>query len=330
MSIGPNQLVQFSYILSRVQEKNFYDTRTDLPDVCGTFTKEGDTSRGADYRSATTVGLGQWGFTAEFGQFHKDAYEPGQERVSTWVKYTNGVVVSQELLLYMARNKRVYEDKVKMFTDINKQFKDTWQWTKEAICTLFQTNGTSTTATNSWPGAGRDLLALFSASHTSIKSPVVTIANIQGVQPFSQMACQEAETMLENMVDDAGRPQGPVTDVLYIIGRWWKWRAKEIFGTEGQVDTANNNVNALTADAKGATNVPKVRRRWIVNPYLSNTDTSWMVLDMSHHGLTQFVALEPLFEKERDISTGAMIFKCTTLFGIDFLTFRGAVRCAGA
>lgn len=326
MSIGPNQLVQFSYLLGKVQEKNFYDTRTDLPDCCGEFTKDGDTSRGADYRSATTVGLGQWGYTAEFGQFHKDAYEPGQERVSTWVKFTNGVIVSQELLLYMARNKRVYEDKVKMFTDINKQMKDTWQWTKESICTLFQTNGTSTTATNSWPGAGRDGLSLFSASHTSIKSPVVTIANLQGAQPFSQLSCQECITMLQNMVDDAGRPQGPVTDVCFIIGRWWEWRAKEIFGTEGQVDTANNNINALTGTEKNAT---KRRIRYIVNPYLSNTDTSWMALDMSFHGLTQFNALEPMFEKERDISTGAMIFKSTTLFGIDFLTFRGAVRCAG-
>ena len=327
MSIGPNQLQQFSYLLSKVQEKNFYDTRTDLPDVCGEYTKEGDTSRGSDYRSATTVGLGQYQYTAEFGQFHKDAYEPGQERVSTWVKYTNGVIVSQELLMDMAKNKRVYEDKVQLFQNINKDFKDTWQWTKESICALFQQSGTSTTATNSWPGAGRDGLALFSASHTSIKSPVVTITNLQGAQPFSQLAVEEAVTMLQNMVDDAGRPQGPVTDVLFVVGRWWEWRAQEIFGTDKQVDTFNNNINPLVDQSKSPT---KRRYSYIVNPYLSNTDTSWLAIDKKYHGLTRFEALEPMFEKEKDIATGATIFKSTTRFGIDHLTFRGVIRSAGA
>ena len=133
MSIGPNDIKQFTYLLTRVQEENFYDTRTELPNCYEDFTKPGDTSQGADYRSATSVGLGQWAQTSEFGQFHKDAYEPGQERVSNWYKLTNGVIVSQELLLYMARNKRVKNDKAGMFKDINQQFKDTYHWTVETM-----------------------------------------------------------------------------------------------------------------------------------------------------------------------------------------------------
>lgn len=327
MSIGPNQLAQFSYLLSKVQEQNFYDTKTDLPSAIDEYTREGDTSRGSDYRSATTVGLGQFQYTAEFGQFHKDSYEPGEERVSTWVKYTNGVVVSQELLMDMAKNKRVYEDKTEMLKDVNKQFKDTWQWTKEVIGTLFQTSGTSTTATTAWPGAGRDGLALFSASHTSIKSPVVTCSNAQSAQVLSQLAIQEAITMLRNIVDDAGRPQGFVSEVLVVVGPYWQWRIAEILGTDKQVDTANNNINSLTGGGKASY---RTKVDYIVNPYLSNTDTSFMVLDKKYHKLMRFEALEPMFEKEKDIATGAMIFKSTARFGIDHLSFRGAVRSAGA
>lgn len=325
---GPNQLAQFSYLLSKVQDKNFRDTKTQLPDICGSFTKQGDTTRGQDYRSATTVGLGPFQQTAEFGQFKKDQFEPGQERVSSWYKYTNGVVISEELLWYMANNKRVYEDKVKMFEGINQEFKDTWQWTKEVVCTLFQTAGTSTAQNGAFNGTGRDGLSLFSASHTSIKQPVVTITNLQGSQPMSQLAIQEGVTMLRNMVNDEGRPQPPVTDVLISAGKWWEWRLQEIFGTEKQLDTFNNNINPLVTNGEDK-NAVKRRYRYVINDYLAATDTSWMIMDGKNHPLYQFEFLEPTFQKEKDISTGAMIFKCTTIHGIDFLSFRNIVRCAG-
>lgn len=327
MTASPQQLAQFVNILTKVQDRNFYDTKTELPNAYETYTKKGDTSRGQDYRSMTSVGLGQWQSTSEFGQFHKDAYEEGQTRVSTWGKFTNGITVSEELLIYMATNTRVYEDKVKMFSDVNQQFKDTWHWTKEVLLAQFQTLGTSTTATATWPGAGRDGLALFSASHTSIKVPTVTCSNLQGAQVLSQLALQEAITMLRNIVDDSGRPQGFVSEVLVMVGPYWQWRIAEILGTDKQVDTFNHNINPLVTGQKEAY---RTKVDYVVNPYLSPTDTSWLVLDKSFHKLMRFEAMEPMFAKEKDIATGATIFKSTSLFGLDFLSFRGAVRCAGA
>lgn len=327
MSIGPNQVAQFGYLLSRVQEVNFYDTKGQYEEVFSSYTKDGPTDQGADYRSATTVGLAPWQFTTEMGGFHKDAYEPGQERVSRWVKFTNGVVVSFELMTYMMRNKRVRDDKTNMLSDVNQQFRDTWSWTEEIICAQFQTSGTSTTATNLWPGAGRDGLALFSASHTSIKTPVVNCTNLQGAQPLTQLAMQEMVTILRNIVDDTGRPQPGIGKVTFVVGPWWEWRMPEIMGTDKQVDTANNNTNVLTGGGKAAN---RTKVDYIVNRYLSQTDTSWMAVDEKGHRLMRFEALEPLFESEKDIQTGARIFKATSLFGIDFLSFRGAGLCAGA
>jgi hypothetical protein len=325
--LGPNSLAQFSNLLTKVVDKGFRDTKAQIATYIDKYTKEGDTSQGQDYRSTTAVGLGQWAYTSEFGQFHRDSFEPGQERTSTWVKYTNGVTVSEELLLYMARNSRVREDKIKMFQDINQEFKDTWAWTKEVIGTLFQTSGTSTTATTAWPGAGRDSLALFSASHTTLKAPVVTCSNIQGAQSLTQLAIQEIITILRNIKNDEGRPQRGVGKILIQVGPYWEWRMPEIMGTAKQVDTANNNINVLTDQGKAA---QRTKVEFIVNDYLAADDTSWMVLDENYHQLMRFEALEPMFSKEKDIATGASIFKSTAIFGIDHLSWRGVARCAGA
>lgn len=318
MSANTMQLATFSYLLSKVQDRNFRDTRTDLPDVLSEYTREGDTSN-SDYRDSTTVGLGQWGVTSEFGQFNKDAFEPGTERVSTWVKLTQGIVVSEELLMDMEKNDRVYQDKVKMLKNVNKEFKDTWQWTKEVICSQFISQMTVTTKGTTWPGSGRDGLALASAAHTSIKNPPVTVTNLQTASTLNQLAIEEAITMLENQVDDAGRPQGPVTRVGLLHGRWWDWRVAEILGTERQLDTANWNINPLVnkASKKRCEIVP------ILIPYLSSTSTKWAVIDLKYHQLTRFQALDATFSRERDISTGAVIFKATGRFGIDHLSWRG-------
>lgn len=327
MSLGPNDVAQFTYLLKRVQELNFYDTRTDLPSAYSEFTKEGPTDQGADYRSSTSVGLGQWGQTSEFGQFHKDAYEPGQERVSNWYKITNGVLVSDLLLLYAARNQRVKDDKAGMFKDINKQFKDTYHWTVESICTLFQTAARTTTASGFWPGTGRDLLALASASHTSIKSPVVTNNNAQGAMPLSELAIAEAISMMRNMVDDAGRPQGFITEVLVVVGPYWQHRMAQIDSAEKQLDVMNNNPNVLKAGKKQY----RTTIDYMINPYLANNDTSWMVIDKKYHRLMFFESLAPQLDtKEKDVSTGATIFKAMAIVGIDHLSYRGYVQSAGA
>lgn len=326
MSVGPNDVKQFYYLLSKAQDVNFYDTRTTLPSAYEEYTKPGDTSQGADYRSTTSVGLGPWAQTAEFGQFHKDGYEPGQERVTNWYKLTTGVIVSEELILYMARNKRVREDKAKMFSNINQEFINTYHWTIESICTLFQTSCRSTTASGFWPGAGRDLLSLCSASHTSIKSPTVTNNNAQGTMPLSELAIAEGISMLRNMRDDSGRPQGFVTSVLVVVGPYWQWRMGQISSADMQMDSMSNNKSILTSGKSAY----KTKINYMVNPYLSDTDTSWMILDENYHMLQFFESQAPTFQTEKDTSTGAKIWRAMALVGIDFLSYRGFVQSQGA
>jgi len=326
MAIGPNDLKQFVAILGRNQEISFYDTQPTEDSVCDVYTKKLDTGGEQDYRSVTQVGLGPWEQTGEFGQFHKDSYEPGQERVTKWYQLTNGVMVSDQLIYYMASSSRVGKNKAKMFTDINQQFKDTYQWTIEQICSMFQTQCRVATASGFWPGAGRDGLSLCSASHTTIKSPLVTNNNAQGSMPLSELAIAEAISMLGAMRDDAGKPQGFVRSVLVVVGRYWQWRMAQISSADMQMDSMSNNKSVLTSGKKAY----KTAINYVVNPYLSDTDTSWMVLDENRHQLMFAEARAPFFERDKDIASGAQTFKASAIVGIDFLTYRGFVQSQGA
>lgn len=326
MAIGPNDLKQFVAILGRNQEISFYDTAPSDESVYDKYTKKGDTGGEQDYRSVTQVGLGPWAQTAEFGQYHKDSYEPGQERVSSWYQLTNGVQVSEQLIYYMASSSRVGKNKAQMFTDINQQFRDTYQWTIEQICALFQTSCRSTTKSGFWPGAGRDGLALVSASHTTIKSPQVTNNNAQGAMPLSELAIAEAISMMSMMRGDEGRPQGFVKSVLVVTGRYWQWRMNQISSADMQMDSMSNNKSVLTSGKSAY----KTKINYLINPYLSDTDTSWLVLDENRHQLTFFEARAPFFSRDKDIATGAQIYKASAYAGIDFLSYRGVVQSAGA
>lgn len=312
-----NTLAEFEYLLTKAQDRHFQEGYKDPDSAYTRFTKVGDSSN-YDYRDATSAGLGRMGYTAETGMMHIDEYKPGLERVSTFKKYTIGLVLPEELITEMARNKRVRQDKVKIFSNFSKDAGESAMWTKETICTDFQTKATSTTADSQWPGAGRDSIAL-AGTHTTLKGAVSWL-NLQPAQPLSAVAIAEGITMLSNQPNEVGRPQGAVKDVTIVIGRYWEWRIGEILKTEKQLDTANNNINILSARGNNV--------KVVVNPYLSETDTSWLLL-AGHHELTRFEKQEPTLSKQTDVYTGNRIWRYMMRFGIDFLSAHGVVYCAG-
>jgi len=312
-----NSLAEFEYLLTKAQDRHFQEGYKD-PEACYTkITKKGDSSN-HDYRDATSGGLGRMGYTPETGMMHIDEYVAGTERVATFKKYTIGLVMPEELLTDMASNKRTRQDNVKLFSNFSRDAGESANWTKETICTDFQTKATSTTADTQWPGAGRDAIAL-AGTHSTLKGAVSWV-NVQTAQPLSAVAIAEGITMLSNQPNDVGRPQGGIKDVTLVVGRYWEWRALEILGTDKQVDTANNNVNLLKT---GRSNV-----KLVVNPYLSETDTSWLLL-AGHHQLTRFEKQEPTLSKQTDTYSGSRIFRVMMRFGINFFSARGVVYCAG-
>lgn len=322
MAAGANVLTDFANLLSKATDLAFRDNRDKQDKVYDKYTKAGDTSE-ADFRSRTVVGLGQMAYTTELGQFHKDRFEEGEERISTWVKYTIGVVHSEELYEDMLKSSRVRKDKTALLKNMAAEMAESAVWTKEVICSQFQSQATSTTAipSTSWRGTFRDGLALASASHQTAKAPVQTVSNLQTAASMTQLALQEGITMLNNVVSEEGRPQAPVKEVYLVYGRFHEWRVPELLQTVGQVDTANNNINTLKASG--------VKITPILNPYLSNTFTGWQLIDAKGHQLFRFEAKEPTYSMERDINTGAYIHKSVMRFGIDALSYKGICHNAG-
>lgn len=311
-----NTLSQFAAFLYRCQNVAFEETRDNIPTVYTEYTKKGDVSK-ADYRDVTGIKLGPLAFTAEGGQVHKDEYVAGTERVTKFKKFTIAVVTPEELMDDMFNGNRVDKDKVKLFVNMTKDFAESAAWTYEVIATLFQQSGTSTTATNTWPGAGRDSLALFSASHVTTAGTPITWSNRQTVTPLNQIALMEGVTMLEAIPNERGRPLGAVRNITIVAGRYWEWRIPELITSVGQPDTFNNQKNAM--------NLRGVKWNFVLNPYLAATDATWMLLDNDVHGLTAFMKKKATYSNDVDIYTGNTINRCMTRFAIDFLTAKGAL-----
>lgn len=315
-----NSLSQFNAFLYKAQDKAFEETRDKFETVYTEYTKPGKTNKG-DYRSVTGSKLGPLGFTAEGGKNHTDEYNVGTERVTKFKKFTISVVTPEELVEDMYNGGRVDEDKIEMFADIPKDMASSAVWTCEVITSDFQLRGTSTTATSTWPGAGRDGLALFSTSHVTAAGVPVTWSNLQTSSPMNQMTLAEGVTMLENIPDERGRPLGAVKNVGIVHGRYWSWRVGELLKTQLQPDTPNNNTNIL--------NQRGIKWTTILNPYLGSTETSWMLIDLDNHQLLRFMKKKPTFSNDVDVNTGNKITRCVMRYAIDFDSAKAVVRNAG-
>jgi hypothetical protein len=252
---------------------------------------------------------------------HKDEYAPGTERVTKFKKFTIAVITPEELEEDMRSGGRIDEDKVEILANMTKDFAESAAWTREVIASDFQLRGDSTTATNTWPGAGRDSLALFSASHVTTAGVPVTWSNSQTASTMTELALTDGVTKLENIPNERGRPSGAVKRIGVVYGRYWEWKVPVLLKTVQQVGTANNDKNSLLL--RSIEWVP------ILNPYLGATETSWMLLDLDNHKLLRFEKKKPTFSKDVDIHTGNKINKCTMRFAIDFDSAKGAVRNDG-
>ena len=311
-----NTLDQFAAFLYRAQNVAFEETRDKIETVFTKYTKPGDVSK-ADYRSVTGVKLGPLGYTNQGGQVHKDEYAAGTELVVKYKKYSIAVITPEELIDDMYNGNRVDKDKVKLFVNMTKDFAESATWSYEIICSQFQQLGTSTTATNSWQGKGRDGLALFSTSHVTTKGTPVTWSNRQTVAPMNQISLMEGVTMLESIPDETGRPLGSVRNIGVVHGRYWEWRAPELITSVGQPDTFNNQKNAM--------NLRNVKWVDILNPYLSATDATWMLIDLDDHKLMHLMKKKATFSKDVDIYTGNQINRCVTRFATVFDSAKGAL-----
>jgi hypothetical protein len=314
-------LDQFQAFLYKTQNRAFEEKRDKYETVYDKITKKGDSSK-ADYRDVTGIKLGPLSATNYGGVAYTDEYAAGTERVTKFKKFTIMVVTPEELDTDMYDSGRIDVDKVKFFANMTQDFAESAIWSMEIVTTDLQLRGKSTTATYTWPGAGRDGLALFSASHVTAKGTPVTWSNLQNSAPMSALTLMDGVTMMENIPDETGRPQGVVRRIGIEHGRYWEWRIPELLKSVMQPDTLNlQTVNALLQR--------KIEWVPILNPYLGASETSWVVKDLDNHESTRFEKQKPTYSKEIDIYTGNRINKCVMRYAIDFFSAKGQVRNDG-
>lgn len=305
-----NTLTQFDAWLTKTQNVAFQEKRDALDTIYDKFTNDGDVSE-ADYRSVTSAGLGQMGFTSEGGANHRDEYVPGPELIVKFKKFTNSLIWPEELIEDMYNNGRVKKDKVQLFVNAGDDFLESANWTRETITADLVLRGNSTTVTNTYPGVFRDGLALASTSHVTIKGTPVTWSNLQTGSTMSQLALLEGVKMLADIPTEEGRPQGAVGDIGLIYGRFNMHRVTELLQTPQQPDTMNNNVNPLMKKMEGIGRIIP-----ILDPYLGTSFTGWALVDMKNHKLMRFEKKKPTISKDTDINTGNRIQRCVMRYAI--------------
>lgn len=320
-----NTLSQFDAWLRDTQNLAFQQKRDELETKYDQYTREGDAEE-ADYRSVDFAGLGQMGYTPEGGANHRDTYEPGDELVIPFKKYTLSVILPEELIEDMKSNSRVKKEKQKVFARITSDLMESASWTREVITADFVLRGNSTTATNSWLGTWRDGLALASTSHVTYKGVPVTWSNLQTGSAMTQQAILDGLSLLAAIPTEEGRPQGATGDVILMYGRSQQFRVREILGTDKEVGTANNTKNVL-ADKKASEDFGRIIP--LMNPYLGNSFNGWALIDKKNHKLLRFEKKAPTLSYDVDINTGNRVNRCVQRYAIGADSAKGFVLNPG-
>lgn len=312
---------EFDAWLTKAQNLSFIEERDALEQKFKLFTKPGDVSE-ADYRSVTGARPGPAVFTPEGAKFYQDRYTQGSERVTTFKQYTIGVVTTWQTIKRLRENGRVKKNDFAFFQNMNKDFNKSMLDAKEIIAADFLVRADSTTATNSWPGAGRDSLALASSAHTLLNSGSIW-SNAPTGSAMAPLTVKEAITMLRNQPDENGNPQGGVKRIGIMCGSYWEWRLPEIMQSTLEDGSDTNTINSLLPKYSG------VEYEFIVNRWVGSSEKAWMVFDMDEHSMMHFEKDKPFFSKAIDPWTDNRINKAIMTFAIDFDSAKGVVYNSG-
>ena len=196
--------------------------------------------------------------------------------------------------------------KLGQYADYTKRLKRKCWERVDLECALKLINGTSTNSRY----VGRDGKALFSTSQTNLDNPPLTQSNLTTAASLTAPNVMTAITAIDTQRDDRGEfvSTGNVYSILH--GPTNRWKVIEITKTAGQVDTANNTVNAL----KNAEITVKGVEIKTLDRANGSAYTGWFVQNDSHQ-LWYKWRDRPEFEKNVDFDANALKYK---------VTFRGA------
>lgn len=149
--------------------------------------------------------------------------------------------------------------------------------------------------------AGRDGLALLSASHVTLKNPPQTQSNVTTAASLSQANIYSAITALDTQLDDRGDWIENTGGYTLLTGPTNWARLGEILKTDRQVDTHNWNKNLL-----GAQDINPV-----ICKYLGASYTGWWLIAKNRNPLQFKWRQKPQYDENVDFDANAVKYKVT-------------------
>jgi hypothetical protein len=268
-----------------------------------------------DYEIA---GVGKFVEREELTDVDYDELEFGDKLTVRPKNYARGFRVSEEFLEDIADagvKDGANVAKLGSYVDLVRRWKRAATWTVEEECIDLLDLGTGTTKFT-----GRDSLALFSASHTTLKNPVVTQSNIDTGGALSATRIEAMTRLLDTQLDGRGDFIHDDSGYILVHGPAIRDRVYELFKTKGSVGNEYNNVN--TMDQYDVQSV-------CVN-YLGTSSVKYFLLKKNAHTLTWLWRVKPQFGKEADFDAFAQKYRAR-FRGVAFASdYRGVCSNAGA
>ena len=268
------------------------------------------TSKRAYEESAYFGGLGLPVIKPEGKEVTYDDFVQGPTK--TWTHRTYGLAtrITEEAI-----DDSLYPDIPTSFEsqtrEIGASFAELWEILVHDIIN----NGTVTT--NHTAG---DALAIFSASHTSLRGG--TWSNL--ISPAADLSATSLQTAIDNFIttkDDSGKFQ--IIKPRYILVHPNNaWKAYELLESGYDPESANNAVNSI--------------KKWglqpLVSPYLTDTDAFTLMADApnSDGGVIAYQRRKPTFAQDGDFETGDFKFKGTARFSVQVNKPNNLYHSAGA
>lgn len=184
------------------------------------------------------------------------------------------------------------------YTDFVREMKFTGFWRADTECADKLTNGTSTAAKY----VGRDGVALFSASQTSLGNPVITQSNVTSNLSLTENNLMTVITSIQTQKDDRGAQLRNPTKYTLVTGPALDTKGWQILNTDKQTDSANNTKNRVFSMKSSINQVC-----W---KELGASYTGWFVLAEGHQVNFKW-RKKPTFDKESDLSTNSLRYGMT-------------------
>lgn len=166
---------------------------------------------------------------------------------------------------------------------------------------------------------GGDGVQLLSTAHPNFAGG--TWANKPSTDAdLSEAALEQACIDIAGFTNDRGLLIAAKPKTL-VIPRQLMFEAKRILGTDGQVYSADNTINAI----KSMGLIPEV----VVNHYLTDTD-AWFIKTDVPHGMKHFERRADQFEMDNDFDTENAKFKATARYSFGWTDPRGLYGSQGA